>query len=354
MADATQSSKQLESARLEVEFQAGESAAQVVRQLRRDWSRKLARRALWFIGLPTALAAAYYGGWASDQFDSTAVVVLQGLEQASWARPDSLLNSQSASAGSSREMLAIREFVVSRSMFEAIDQRIGYVKHFQDSKWDMFARLSSHASRERAFRYYTGKVTANFDSASGTLTINARAFEPSIAKSIAESILSVSESMLATMVEHAHAEMLRGADRQASEAKERLLRARRQSALVKQANVSSGQGTGPIAGVGTKVAIESSPLARETGQLGEAVDKANLELSYAERAYESALAALVEARSYELHHPRVLVALSKPSLPDESTYPRRLASIATVLIFSSLIMGIGSLTVTAVREHVRV
>ena len=343
--------KQPETARLELEFQAGERARQVVRQLRRDWSRKLARRALWFIGLPTALSAAYYGLWASDQFDSTAVVTLQGAEQA-WARPDSLLNSQSVSASSNRELLAIREFIVSRSMFEALDQRTGCVKHFQNSKWDMFARLSSHASRERAFKYYAGKVTANFDSASGTLTIGARAFEPSIARAIAESLLSISESMLATMVEHTHAEMLRSADRQASDAKERLLKARHQSAQAGLTNASSGHG--PTAGVDPKAGREISPAASVTGQLDPALDNASLELAYAERAYESSLTALAEARSYELHHPKVLVALSKPSLPDESTYPRRLAAVTTVLIFSSLIMGIGSLTVTAVREHVRV
>ena len=133
--------------------------------------------------------------------------------------------------------------------------------------------------------------------------------------------------MLATMVERARLEMLRSAEKQATDAKERLLRARRQSV--------------------------DSP-ARDGGTSDQVADKASLELSYAEKVYESTLATLAEVRGYELRHPKLLVTLSRPSLPDESTYPRRLASVVAVFIFSCLIMGIGSLTVAAVREHVRV
>ena len=162
MAEPTEPSKQQENFRLEIGFRTDENTTQVVRQLRRDWTRKLAQRALWLVGVPTALAVVYYGLWASDRFESTAVVTLQGPEQANWVRPDSLLGSQASSGNNNRELLAIREFILSRSTFEAVDQRISCVKHFQSPQWDMFARLSSRASRDRAFRYYSGKVERDF------------------------------------------------------------------------------------------------------------------------------------------------------------------------------------------------
>ncbi len=327
MAEPIETSKRQEKPRSEIGFGTEENATHVVRQLRRDWSRKLAWRALWLVGVPTALAAVYFGLWASDQFESTAVITLQGADPSNGARPDSLLSSQSGAGNSNRELLAIREFILSRSMFEAIDHRISYVKDFQSPRWDMFARLSSRAARDRAFQYYSGKVGATFDSASGTLTISARAFDPRTAKEIAESILTTSEAMLATMVERSRLEMLRSAEKQATQAKEQLLRARRQSV--------------------------DSP-AHDGGTSDEAADKASIEFSYAQKNYESTLATLAEVRGYELRHPKLLVTLSSPTLPDESTYPRRLASVVTVFIFSCLIMGIGSLTVAAVREHVRI
>jgi capsule polysaccharide export protein KpsE/RkpR len=301
---------------------AGESAKQTARQLRRDWSRRLAWRTLWFVGVPTALAIVYYGFWASDQFDSTAVLALEGAEPVNLPKSDALLSAQSNSSTSNRELLAMREFILSRAMFEAIDQRLGLVRHFQSKRWDVFARLSSRALREQAFRYYVAKITADVDSASGTLVLRARAFQPRTAADIAESIVAVSGAKLEATSEQTRIELLRNANKQVSESKERLVAARQQHAP-----------------------DTANP---------DVLERARLDLSFAERAYESSISMLSDLQLYELRHRRRLVAIAKPSLPDESAYPRRIASVVAVSIFGFLIMGIGTLTVTAVREHVRV
>jgi capsular polysaccharide transport system permease protein len=265
----------------------------------------------------------YYGLWASDQFDSTAVLALQGVEQVSTHKSDALLGAQSGSSTNTRELLALRELILSRSMFEAIDQRLALVRHFQDKRWDVLARLSSRATREQAFRYYTKKITADVDSASGTMVLRTRAFLPGTAAEFAESIVAASSAMLEATAEQTRSELLRNANKEIGEAKERLVAARRQHAP-------------------------------DAGGPADAIERARLDLSFAERAYESSVTMLSDLQLYELRNRRRLVAIARPSRPDESSYPRRFASVLTVSIFGFLIMGIGTLTVTAVREHVRV
>ena len=332
------------------------SETQVVRQLRRSWTRRIAWRTFWLVGMPTALALAYYALWASDQYESVSIITLQWAEQSNLPHSDSILGTASTPV-SSREVLSIRDYLLSRSMFDEIDKRDHVTLHYQSRNWDVFSRLSSHSTREQAYRHYLGKVSAEFDSSSGSLTVHVRAFEPKLAQKINESILVGSEALLENQSERRHTEILQNAEKLVSGAREKLLHAKRQmSRFQSQAGVD---GTGIAKGNnrGQSVSGLSDP-GKDSAASGEGVNesklRAGLELEYAEKAHQASIAMVSDLQAVEVRRSHHFVVISKPSLPDYSTYPRRLASVLTVLTFSFLIMGIGTLTWAAIREHSRV
>ena len=63
------------------------------------------------------------------------------------------------------------------------------------------------------------------------------------------------------------------------------------------------------------------------------------------------IAALETARSEAQRQQLYLERLVRPNLPDDAVEPRRLRSIATVLILSLIAWGVVSLLVASIREH---
>ena len=335
---------------------AGVSAAQVVRQLRRSWTRRIAWRTFWFVGMPTALALAYYMLWASNQYESVSIITLQLAEQSNLPHSDSILGTASTPVNS-REVLSIRDYLLSRSMFDEIEKRDHITLHYQSRNWDVFSRLSNQSTREQAYRYYLDKVGAEFDSSSGSLTVRVRAFEPKMAQRINESILVSSEALLENQTERRHTEILLNAEKLVSGAREKLLHAKRQmsqfqsQASVDDTGIANGNNRGQSASGSSDAAKASAALGHD---LNESKLRAGLELEYAEKAHQASIAMVSDLQAVEIRRSHHFVVISKPSLPDYSTYPRRLTSVLTVLTFSFLLMGIGTLTWAAIREHARV
>ncbi len=292
----------------------------VVNQLRRVWFRKLLWRFALFVGLPTAAAGIYFGFVASDQFESVALLELQVPEPGAGSRVDSLFGGGPNSNASTRELLAMREFVLSRAVFDSLANSNNILAHFQARRWDAISKLSARANREQAYSYYLKKVAADYDAASGTLSLRVRAFEPRVAQAFAAAIISSIEYKLDASAEVTRAIALRDAESQLDRAKNRI------------------------------VAIR-----RDAGQLGgDASDRLKYEIEFAEKAYEASAVALAELRAQEARRRAVLITLAKPSLADVATYPRRIAAIGTVFVFCALGLGIVSLTVSAIREHAQI
>ena len=332
-------------------------SARIVRQLRRNWARRIAWRSFVFVGVPTILAIVYYAFWASDQYESVAIFALQGSEQGSPAHSDSVLGAPSGPTSNVRELLSIRDYMLSRTMFDAINRNDRWVRHYQSRKWDMLSRLSKHTTKEQAYGYFLSKVAVEYDSSSGNLTVRLRAFEPRLAKEFAEAIIENSESLLEELSSRMRKESLRIAEIQLAQAQDGLVLARRKLAMVQRGLPEKDAGNAEIDYDAKQFRGTSTGRHSLTLEPREDFDESNsrilVEVHFAEKIYESSISAISEIHANELQR-RHLVIISNPSLPDYSTYPRRQASVATVFTFSFLAMGIGTLTVTAIREHARV
>ena len=76
-----------------------------------------------------------------------------------------------------------------------------------------------------------------------------------------------------------------------------------------------------------------------------------LERGIADRQLASALASLEEARNEAQRQQLYLETITKPNLPDQAIYPKRLRGIITTAVLGLVAWGILSMLIAGVREH---
>jgi capsular polysaccharide transport system permease protein len=369
----------------------------VARELRKERARRLLTRLGIFVLLPTLLSTAYYGFVASDQYESYSMFTIHSAELRPAIGLESLLSV--ATGGGGRDVLAVRDYVLSRDMLARLDKEHGFIAHYRAGSVDWWSRLGSDASFEDAYDYFDEKVHADFDTTSGTVTLRVRAFSAAKANEFARAVLAYSEEMVNKLSERERKDRTQYAEAEVKKTEERLTKARKELLLLQQKHADFNplqtataamtirtELEGELAkaraevmqlkafmnadapqvkaaqervnSIAAQVAQESKRLVdpkREggiSGSFGE-FEAAMVEKEFAQKAYELALAALELAHSDAARQHRYLATIASASTPDESTHPRRIRGVVTVFVVSFLLMGIGTLMSAAVREHAR-
>jgi capsular polysaccharide transport system permease protein len=375
---------------------AARPTAASARELRRARARRLLLRLSLFVALPTAVAGVYYAAVAADQFESYSLFTIHSAE----VRPALALESLLTSVGgtNSRDVLNVRDYVLSRDMLERLNKEHGFIAHYQAGSIDWISRLAHDASFEDAYEYFESKIYADFDMVSGALTLRIRAFSPEKAREFSRAVLSYSEEMVNKLSERERRDRTQYAEAEVAKAEQRLTKARQEILALQQKHSEFN----PLETAGAAMTLRTqlegelakaraelmelrafmqpdaprvkaaqervNSIAAQVASEGRRIDPkregglvvslpefeaAMIEKEFAQKAYESAMAALEIARSDAVRQHRYLATIASPSTPDESTYPRRILSVFTVFVVSFLILGIGTLMSAAVREHAR-
>lgn len=359
--------------------------------------RRLLRIFLLWVGLPTLLAAIYYGLVASDQFESESHYTINSSEMQVSVGLDALLSSgMGVGTASDRDALAAQAFILSRDVLGRLDKELGFIAHYQSDRIDWLARLPADASFEDAYEYYGDVVDVLYDGASGVSTLTVKAATAADAQRFAQAILHYAEEMVNGLSERARQDRIRFAQQEVTAGEQRLAKARQailalqleSSDLNPEASATSilsvrgelegelakaqaelrdlqafmRDDTHPVAALKQRVASLEAQVADENSKLVDAKPRSLsssisrfeplvLEKEFAQKAYESALASLELARAEAAQQHRYLATVASPSLPDEAAYPERMLDVFIVFILSLLGLGIGSLLLAAVREH---
>lgn len=366
-------------------------------QLRRARSRRLLKRLALFVLLPTVLAGVYYGLIASPQYESNAIFSVQSSEQRASVGMEGLLAGMGSGSGS--DALTVRSYVLSRDMLKALDGEQGFIKHYQDPRNDVLARLHSGATFEDAYEYFEGKVYADYDQVSASIKLRVRAFSPAKAHDFAQSILRHSEDMVNKMSERQRRDRTRYAEAELKLAETRLretraaivalqekhhdfnplqtagaalqIRTAMEGELAKARadlmqlrsfmNADAPQvlaANEKIKAISAQIGNESKRLVDPEHSLGlnaslSAFQQGTLEKEFAEKAFASASAALEMARADADRQHRYVAIIASPSNPDKSTYPHRVRSVLAAFVLTFLLLGIVSLLGATIREHSR-
>lgn len=355
----------------------------------------LRHRLLLFIGVPTALAAFYYGVWAADMYISEAHFSIRGAEGAGSTELLSLFGQTTSSTGADAHI--VQDYILSADMLQLLENRFGLRSHYQSSDADLISRLGSDATVEEALAYYRRVVAVSYDTTSGILAVKVRAYTPEMARNLAQAILDESEQLVNRLRERALQDSLALARGELAVAEQRIAAAReslkqlRSKTDILNLDAAAGAAQNLVAGLEAEVAKTRAQLAearsymrensaqvvslktriaalekqvvaereRLTGSgrrvLNEVAgdfERQTLEHEFAQKQYLSALTSLEAARIRAEGKSRYLVAFAAPTLAEESLYPRRLLFTGMTFALFSLLYGITSLVIAAIREHV--
>ena len=375
------------------------SAAEKVRENRRQRTRKLLTKIGIFVLLPTFAAAIYFGFIASNRFESVSLFTINASDsRPSLSAMESLIGLAGA-APATRDTLAVRDFVLSREMLADLDDNEGFIAHYKNLRADFWSRLAADASFEDAFSYYKDIVLVAFDSNSGVLTLKVRAYSAPQALKFSRRILKRSEDMVNHLAEKAREDQITFARVELEKAEKRLSEARQHLMEVQQERgefnpeataaaamsirttlegelaksraelaalksymaddapqvIAANERVRSLAG---QAAGESQRLVSSKGEKGLNADlvlfeKVAVEKEFATRAYQSALTTLELARTDAARQHRYLATIAQPSLADEAQYPRRYLGTLTVFLGCFLAFAIGSLLAATIKEHAR-
>jgi len=282
------------------------SGADAARALRKARARRLIAALFAWVGIPVLLASVYYGLIAQPQFVSIATLAVRGTEATAHAA-------------------MLREYIASPEMLAVLDKRDHFTDHFEDAR-DPLVRLPRKAGSEARAASYRDQVKTDYDAQTGVLVLKVRALSGSAAERFAKTIVSECRGLFVRIEDDVQARRLAEAEDDLAQARERLLTAERALA----AGGPSPAGEGALAG--------DARVRQVTRDL-------------AEREVDAALSSLSKVRNSVRARQAPLVTISKPSLPTEPSYPRRLYGVMTVLFVSLGLFGVGSLLISAVREH---
>ncbi|MCU0661589.1 MAG: hypothetical protein MUC50_04605 [Myxococcota bacterium] len=367
------------------------------RDLRRARARRAVLRLALGVGLPTVLACVYYGAIATDLFESQALFSVQSADGGMGSGIESLMGIVPG-AGSSRDALSVRDYILSRDMLDQLVKEQGFIEHFTKPGVDYLTRLERDATSEDRYEYFIRRVQVEFDSQSGVLTLSVKAFDAASAKRFAAAILRSSEHLVNELSRRAREDKIQFTQAELDKAEERLAEVRKKILAlqnqvdelnpVASANESLGiraslegevaktqaelrQARGFMAPDAPKViALQqrvSSLLAQISKEKRKVIDdddkglnnsiadfeEAMLEKEFAEKRLVTAQSAFEIATMEALRQHRYLAVVSSPSEPNDATHPRRLLGIATVFIAIFLSFGVLSMLVAAVKEHAK-
>lgn len=376
--------------------------AQSARGMMRSLVDKKGRggRFLWlFVLIPTILLGIYLTFFFSNMYISESSFALRSNEQQELPGIVGMLLPTSSSTGT--DSYIVQMHISSMDMLEKIEKRIDIQKHYSDRSKDIYSRLWARPTREEFLKYWQWAVSAVFDMDKGIITLQVKAYTPEMAQTLNAAILEVSEELVNQMNVRAHEDSISRAKKEVAMAEERVLASKdvlqgfRDTTSMLDPAVTAASLEGVVAGLEVEAAKvqaeltgilrvmhresprvrnletklqglhdqitkEKSRLAgqgakgRKVSSLVGDYKRLRTEEEFAQQQLVSAMSAFEVARVKAIAQSRYIVPFQPPILPQESLYPRPV--LFTFLGFMGLfiLLGICSLVLAAIRDHIGV
>lgn len=341
------------------------------------------------------LSVLYWGFIASDRYVSEAQVVVDRTDLANGQGMD--FSSLLTGGSGNRDLLLLREHLLSVDMLQTLDKKLDLRGHYSDSARDPLSRMwSRDLDIERFHEYFLRRVTAEIDGYSNVLKIRVQGFTPDFARAVANEMVAEGERYMNEAAHRLAREQVSFIEQQVEQMGQRVRRARAdlvafqnaKGLVSPQAAVESlAQITAKIEGqiielkakreamlgylsptapdiakldfqIGALQKQKADEEARLTSTKGKALNKVveeyqrlQLEAEFAQDVYRTALVALEKGRVEATRTLKKLTIVQSANLPEYPLEPRRLYNIVVFAMSALLLAGIAQLLAAIIRDH---
>lgn len=353
--------------------------------------------------LPTLIGLFYYSLLASDVYVAeTKLTVRVAAETDSKSSPLSGVAGAligkiglGQSGSSTQDSRIILDYLKSRAAIEDVGGRTTLAAYYDKSSIDWFSRLDAQEHIEELRGYWQDKVIGSVDTVSNILTLRVRAYSPEDAHSLAQRLVSSSETLINVISQRSRDDALRRAQDEVARSMAELADVRLQMLRFQQANqlidpVENAKQISTLISTLTleRIEVESRlAVADLTGVRGRPGDRylqsrldavksqiSNLEnlltgagsssvsmqlkdfellklrQEFAEQIYTLARASYEEARRNVAKQQLYLVVVVPPFMPEYPLFPRVFADTLLVFLACLVLWSIGALLVASVKD----
>lgn len=365
-------------------------------RIRTERRRDMMRSFLLFVLVPTALTALYLMVIAPPEYTATASFTVRGASQ---QPPDILgLAGIAAPTETSTDARIVADYIRSTAMVQALRRTAGFNEAYSRFSLDPAAQVGSNAAIESATNFWRSKVKVTSDINSGATSFSVRAYRPEDALRLARGVLASTEQTVNAMstrpmgnLQQVNLDEVERARTEFEAVKQRLAEFQATTAVI-PTQTPVTQALGLVGGIDTQLAalraehatmlqtfqpdspqvraIQSKISALEAERaraVGRALrapgeNMANSEIEarallldyeFAQRTYHTAVASLETARRDSRTDTKYVVAYVPPVAPQESNYWPRLVNVLAVFFAASLLWGVGALSYSVLKEHLR-
>jgi capsular polysaccharide transport system permease protein len=305
-----------------------------------------------------------------------------------------------AGAGFSDSFM-VSEYLQSPTAISDINRSVDLRAMFSSPKADFLEKLTPEASPERLAKYWSRRLTVDYDPMTATIVMQAEAFTPTEAFSLSTAAMQAADQMVNKLSEEGRRDSLRIAETELHRSQEVLVKATKELSdfqnakntidpandiQVEQTVITTiqgqiadarsqlaamtalGTGSGPArSAMSAKIAAleqqllsekhtltqqgAATPGAQTTANILSEIQHLQVEQDFAKQGYQSALQAYQAAQAFAASRQRYLVTYVAPAMPVQPVRPQRLRMTLIVWIVCGLGTGVISLIYATIREQ---
>ena len=300
------------------------------------------------------------------------------------------------STGTASDADILNEYISSQAMIAAVNKRVDLRTTFRKPQWDPVFALKADATIEELTDYWNRMVHVSFENRAGIIRVITEAFTPEDAQAINQAILAESDALVNHLSEQARQDAIRYASIDLSEAEANLRQQRAQladfrakyhivdpaadvagqmgllnalegelaQALVERDTLLSYvneedqrvvQSNRRIDAISRRIASERSNLGigksdvKIADVLGQ-YEELRTDLEFASAAYTQTLTNLALARGEARRQARYLASHIKPTIAEESRYPKRWLQVLLSAAFLAMAWGVAMIFYYNIRD----
>ncbi|NVK55651.1 MAG: capsule biosynthesis protein [Alteromonadaceae bacterium] len=360
---------------------------------------QVARRPVLLIIIPWLVYAAYLILLAAPKYESVSQIVVKSSDGSSSFDPSAMFMSSVSGVTGSNDSQLVVSFIQSADMLHYLDEKIAIREHYTSNLGDVFSRLPDNHSEEDLLAYYQDNTQVIIDSTSSIIELSVRAFEPSYAQLINQTIVSRAEWFINEISNNLAKSRLSFAQREHDIVQQKLQDSKlallnfqskynvldpnaegaafQQIAFSLEATLAQKEAElGTMQSIMSETASQVIAIKRQIRAIKDQIDsqknkindadgdgeslsinqlmaqysnlRVQMELSL--QAYSASLMTLENARVETYEQIRHLVTIESPRLPDEAKYPKTTYNLVLLGVFLIMALVAGRIVIATIKE----
>lgn len=169
---------------------------------------------LFFVLLPSILAAFYYGLIASNQYAAEIRMVVRTIGVSEQFDASEKRDGRSVIGGDSltQDSYMVANYLTSPEIVRKLNDGIGLATRFSKDNIDVLSRLPKDASLEELQRYWLRQIDTYVDGPSGIIVFTVRAFSPEDSVAILREAMAAADAMIDKISEKAKQDLVTRAE----------------------------------------------------------------------------------------------------------------------------------------------